>query len=117
MTPAVSFPLLFAAEGGGVAAEGPRLISIPHHELLVFWVQILVLWAAARILGALARQVGLPSVVGNLTAGLVLGPSVFGVVWGSGFDWFLPAGESASVQSGLLLGVGWFSTPMQKKMT
>ncbi len=109
MTPAVSFPLLFAAEGGGVAAEGQRLISIPHHELLVFWVQILVIWAAARILGAIARQVGLPSVVGNLTAGLVLGPSVFGVVWGSGFDWFLPAGESAPVQSGLLLGVGWFS--------
>ena len=81
------------------------LSSLDHHELLVFWVQLLALYSAARLFGALARRIGLPSVIGELSAGLVLGPSVFGVVWPSGFDWFLPESE---VQSSMLLAVSWF---------
>ncbi len=82
------------------------LSSLDHHELLVFWVQLLVLYSAARMLGALARRFNLPSVIGELTAGLILGPSVFGLVWSDGFDWFLPDSE---VQSAMLLSVSWFS--------
>ncbi|MEM7340700.1 MAG: cation:proton antiporter [Actinomycetota bacterium] len=82
------------------------LSSLDHHELLVFWTQLLALYATARMLGALARRVGLPSVIGELGAGLVLGPSVFGLVWPGGFDWFLPESE---VQSAMLLSVSWFS--------
>ena len=82
------------------------LSSLDHHELLVFWTQLLVLYATARILGALARRLSLPSVIGELSAGLLLGPSIFGVVWTGGFDWFLPESE---VQSALLLSVSWFS--------
>ena len=81
------------------------LSSLDHHELLVFWVQLLVLYTAARLLGALARRFSLPSVIGELTAGLLLGPTVFGVVWPGGFDWFLPDSE---VQSAMLLAVAWF---------
>ncbi len=81
------------------------LSNLDHHELLVFWVQLLVLYVFARGLGFAARRVGLPSVVGELTAGLVLGPSVFGLVWPDGFHWFLPHSE---ISSGLLLGVVWF---------
>ncbi len=48
----------------------------------------------------------MPSVVGALLAGLVLGPSVFGVVWKSGFEWFLPEiGQGA--QWTLLAAVSW----------
>lgn len=82
------------------------LSSLDHHELLVFWVDLLVIYTTARLLGAGAKRLGLPSVVGELTAGLVLGPSLFGVIWPSGFDWFLPSSE---VQSALLLSVSWFS--------
>ena len=85
------------------------ITSLSHHQLLVFWVQLLVLYGAARILGELARRASLPSVVGQLAAGLVLGPSVFGVVWPSGFDWFLPPQPYADQQSALLLAVSWFS--------
>ncbi len=81
------------------------LSSLSHHELLVFWIQLLTLYAAARLLGAAARRLGLPSVVGELSAGLLLGPSVFGVLWPTGFDWFLPDSE---VQSAMLLAVSWF---------
>ncbi len=82
------------------------LSSLDHHELLVFWVQLLSLYAAARILGAVARRFNLPSVIGELSAGLLLGPSVFGVLWPSGFHWFLPDSE---IQSAMLLAVSWFS--------
>ncbi len=84
------------------------LTSLDHHELLVFWVQLLALYAAARILGEIARRLNLPSVVGQLCAGLLLGPSVFGVVWPSGFDWFLPGPPYAEQQSAMLLAVSWF---------
>lgn len=82
------------------------LSSLDHHELLVFWAELLVIYATARLLGAGARRLGLPSVVGELSAGVVLGPSLFGSVWEGGFDWFLPGSE---VQSALLLAVSWFS--------
>ena len=81
------------------------LSSLDHHELLVFWTQLLVLYAAARLLGALAKKLGLPSVIGELSAGLLLGPSVFGILWSDGFHWFLPDSE---VQSAMLLAVSWF---------
>ncbi len=84
------------------------LRSLSHHELLVFWTQLLALFAVARLLGAAARRVGLPSVVGELSAGLLLGPSVFGALWPSGFDWFLPSGDYSVTQSAMILAVSWF---------
>ncbi|MFW2380260.1 MAG: cation:proton antiporter [Acidimicrobiales bacterium] len=109
MTAFLQSGAIFAAAASEVEA-GQRLVNIPHHELLVFWVEILSLWAVARILGSLSRRVGLPSVVGELSAGLLLGPSILGVVWPAGFDWVLPAYEPGGVQGSLLLlGVSWFS--------
>ncbi len=80
------------------------LIPLSEHELLVFWVQLATLIATARLLGWIMRRIGLPSVVGELSAGLVLGPSVFGELWPEGFEWFLP---EEAVQSGALLAVSW----------
>jgi Kef-type K+ transport system membrane component KefB/nucleotide-binding universal stress UspA family protein len=80
------------------------LIPIDEHELLVFWTQLFVLLLFARILGVTARKIGLPSVIGELLAGLLLGPSIFGQLWPEGFEWFLPESET---QSAALLGISW----------
>ncbi len=80
------------------------LIPIEEHALLIFWVQLLVLVGLARFLGALMRRVGLPSVIGELGAGLVLGPSVFGKLWPHGFEEFLPGDEAGSAA---LLAISW----------
>lgn len=69
--------------------------SLSNHQLLVLWVELAALLATARLLGALARRVGQPAVVGELLAGLVLGPSVFGHLWRQGFSWFLPGGTAS----------------------
>ena len=82
------------------------LIPIEEHELLVFWVQLFVLLLFAHALGWLMQRIGLPSVIGQLGAGLVLGPSVFGEIWPSGFEWFLPV-ENGEIQSAALLAVAW----------
>ncbi len=83
-----------------------ELIPIEEHELLVFWVQLFVIVVFARTLGWMMRAIGLPRVIGELSAGLLLGPSVFGTVWPDGFDWFLNKGHE-EVQSAALLGVAW----------
>ena len=85
------------------------LTPLGEHELLVFWVQLLVLVVAARAAGYGMRRVGLPSVIGHLAAGVVLGPSVFGQVWPSGFDWFLPHSE---ISSGALFAVAWLGVAL-----
>ena len=74
---------------------------------LVFWVQILALVVTAHLFGMVMRKVGMPSVIGALLAGLVLGPSVFGVVWESGFEWFLPedVGQDAALSAVSWIGV------------
>ena len=82
------------------------LIPIEEHELLVFWVQLFTLLSFAHAFGYVMRRIGLPSVIGQLLAGLVLGPSVFGEIWPSGFEWFLNV-EHGEIQSAALLAVAW----------
>lgn len=87
----------------------PVVIFLEEHQLLVFWAELLVLVVVARLLGSLMRRLGLPSVIGELGAGLLLGPSVFGELWPAGFEWLFPDDE---VQSAMLLAVGWVGIAM-----
>jgi Kef-type K+ transport system membrane component KefB/nucleotide-binding universal stress UspA family protein len=63
-------PLAFAASAPG--AKGPS-------EAL-FIAQVLVLIVVGRLLGEAMQRVGQPAVMGQLIAGIVLGPSVFGAL-------------------------------------
>ncbi|MGA0236844.1 MAG: cation:proton antiporter [Acidimicrobiales bacterium] len=85
------------------------LIPLDEHQLLVFWTQLLLLVAFARLFGEIMRRVNLPSVIGQLAAGVVLGPSIFGRVWPDGFHWFLPDDE---IQSGALYAVSWLGVAL-----
>ncbi len=49
-------------------------------ELGHFLVLFAVLLISARVLGELARQVGIPAVLGELLAGVLLGPSLFNLI-------------------------------------
>jgi Kef-type K+ transport system membrane component KefB/nucleotide-binding universal stress UspA family protein len=82
----------------------PALSSLSQHQLLIFWSQLLVIVLVAVTLGRLLRRVGQPAVIGELLAGVLLGPSLLGKVWPGGFHWLFP---SDAVQSGLLNAVGW----------
>src|SRR6516164_7303580 len=47
----------------------------------LFIAQIIVLLLVGRLLGEAMQRIGQPAVMGQLLAGVLLGPSVFGVVW------------------------------------
>lgn len=85
------------------------LSSFDHHQLLVFWVQLLVIVGAAKAMGAMMRRIGHPTVVGELLAGILLGPSVLGRVWPAGFQWVVPGGAlhdpHKALLDGALLGI------------
>ncbi len=85
------------------------LTPLDEHQLLVFWTQLLVLVLMARGCGSLVRRVNLPSVIGQLAAGVILGPSLFGRVWPDGFHWFLPDDEMSSAA---LLAVSWLGVAL-----
>ncbi|GAB3979764.1 hypothetical protein GCM10029978_076020 [Actinoallomurus acanthiterrae] len=82
------------------------------HQLLVFLLQAGVLLSLALALGRLARWLGMPAVVGELCAGVLLGPSLFTHVASGLAGWLLPHRPDqqhlldAAGQLGVLLLVG-----------
>ncbi|MET7683024.1 cation:proton antiporter [Streptomyces sp. NPDC005423] len=94
-----------------VLAAGP-VPGIGSHQMLVFLLQVSVLLAVALALGRVASRFGLPAVVGELAAGVLLGPSVFGHVLPAASGWLLPRETdqtqllAAVAQLGVLLLVG-----------
>lgn len=89
------------------------LVSPPSgHTLLVFVLQIGVLLLFAVLLGRLAQRLGMPAIVGELTAGVLLGPSLLANVAPGMAEWLFPQHPGqmhlldAVAQLGVLLMVG-----------
>ncbi|WP_101298435.1 cation:proton antiporter domain-containing protein [Halegenticoccus soli] len=80
-----------------------------HHELLVLFLQLFLLLFVARGLGELARRANLPSVVGELLAGIVLGPSILAAIAPGLFTALFP---QEAAQYHLLEVVSWFGLIM-----
>src|SRR5271157_1089660 len=47
----------------------------------LFLAQIVLLLLVGRLIGEVMRRIGQPAVIGQLMAGILLGPSVFGAIW------------------------------------
>jgi Kef-type K+ transport system membrane component KefB len=77
---------------------------VTEQHLLVFWAQLFALLLCARALGALSRRLGQSSVVGELAAGLLLGPSVLGRLAPGLSSWLFPADP---VQQAMIAAVAW----------
>lgn len=72
----------------------------PSEFLLI--VQIVLLITVGRGLGEIMQRIGQPSVIGELLAGLILGPSLFGWVWPAAHDAiFPPSPEQKALINGL----------------
>jgi K+:H+ antiporter len=77
---------------------------LTEHQLFLFLAEVVVLVVAARLGGEIALRLRIPQVVGELTAGVLIGPSLFGALWPGGFRALFPA---ASSQRDLLEIMGW----------
>jgi Kef-type K+ transport system membrane component KefB/nucleotide-binding universal stress UspA family protein len=71
-----------------------QLAAAPHHDVLALLVQVTVLLFAARALGELARRMGQPTIVGEILAGVILGPSLLSGLIPSLGDWLIPQTET-----------------------
>ncbi|MEV4099788.1 cation:proton antiporter [Nonomuraea sp. NPDC049649] len=76
----------------------------------LFLLQLVVILASAVLLGRLASRFGQPAIVGELAAGILLGPSVLGKLAPEWAEWLPRPGSGALIdavaQLGLLLLVG-----------
>jgi Kef-type K+ transport system membrane component KefB/nucleotide-binding universal stress UspA family protein len=90
---ALAIPAIaLAQEGSG----GSR----PSEGLL--FAQIIILIFCGRLLGELMQRIGQPAVVGQLVAGLILGPSVLGLLWPGAEQALFP---KSMAQSAMLEGI------------
>jgi K+:H+ antiporter len=95
---------LALAAGCALAQDGAK----PPSDV-VFLAQLIVLMLVGRLLGEAMQRIGQPSVMGQLLAGILLGPSVLGSIWPDLQHWiFPPAKEQRAMidaisQFGILL--------------
>jgi Kef-type K+ transport system membrane component KefB len=69
-----------------------------------FLLQFVVIVAATRAVGGILRRLGQPRVIGEMAAGILLGPSLFGWIWPAGFSFIFPTSSLGTLQ--LLSQVG-----------
>lgn len=71
---------------------------------LIFFADLVILLLAALACGAVAGKIGLPKMVGEIAAGILLGPTVFGRLFPETKDALFPsAGTGSEIISGLCL--------------
>lgn len=82
---------------------------LDEHQVLVFLIQLSLLVMVARLLGGILKRFGQPPVVGELLAGVMLGPSLFGQVAPDAFRWVF---EAEPVVNSAIFGLAWLGVIM-----
>ncbi len=89
------------AKGRKGAAAGNGSSSTGNSEGLLI-AEVVLLLLVGRILGEGMQRLGQPALMGNLLAGLVLGPSLFGAIWPEAQKFIFP---SDPAQKGMIDGL------------
>ena len=68
------------------------------HPLAILLLQILTIIITARVLGYICQKVGLPTVIGEIAAGIILGPSFLATQFPAYSAFLFPAGSLGNLQ-------------------
>jgi len=78
---------LILADGASPQAQAG---ASSEHMVAIFLVEIMLMLFFGRLLGELMQRVGQPAVMGQLIAGVLIGPSVFGALLPSAYNVVFP---------------------------
>ena len=81
------------------------LLSNLQHPIAMLLLQIIVIIVAARLMGTLFRKIGQPAVIGEMAAGIMLGPSLLGWAAPELQSFIFPAASLPSLQMFSQIGV------------
>jgi K+:H+ antiporter len=65
-----------------------------EQRVVIFFAQVLLLIVVGRLLSEWMQRLGQPAVIGQLLAGIILGPSIFGAIWPAGQQAIFPTNSS-----------------------
>jgi Kef-type K+ transport system membrane component KefB/nucleotide-binding universal stress UspA family protein len=88
-----------ATHGGGAAGNGSSGTGRAEGILVA---EVLLLIIVGRLLGEGMQRIGQPALMGQLLAGIILGPSLFGWVWPQAQQFIFPHDEA---QKGMIDGL------------
>lgn len=57
------------------------MTTLSHHDITILLVALAVLLGTARLLGEIASRLHQPAIIGEIFAGILLGPTVLGALW------------------------------------
>ena len=75
-------------------------------DVTLFLLQIGVMLAVALVCGQLMRRIGQPAVVGELIGGVILGPTVFGLLFPGAYQRLFATNEAVAIARNGLLTIG-----------
>lgn len=79
-----------------------------HALPAAFFLQMAVILIACRLVGIVAKKVGQPQVVGEMIAGVILGPSLLGYLWPGSTEHLFTKESRGVLEVGAQLGVGLY---------
>ncbi|MGY6559356.1 MAG: cation:proton antiporter [Nitritalea sp.] len=71
--------------------------SLSHAAVINLFLQLAVMLLLARVLAEVAQKFRQPAVVGELLAGILLGPTILGTLSPDGFDFFFASNADANI--------------------
>lgn len=80
------------------AGSQNNFIESAKHPLSIMLLQILVILSVARLVGYVFSRIGQQAVIGEITAGIILGPSLLGWLMPGVFGFLFPASSLPNLQ-------------------
>src|ERR1044071_4839885 len=92
-----------------VQSRVAREYRMSNFELSIrFFFQLAFILATCRVVGLIARRFGQPQVVGEMIAGVVMGPSLFGLLFPGAQQYIFPKASLAITCAFAHIGIAMF---------
>ena len=82
----------------GTGATQNHFAESARHPLAIMLLQIIVILSVARVVGYIFSRIGQQSVIGEITAGIILGPSLLGWLMPDVFSFLFPISSLSNLQ-------------------